>query len=182
MIFPPAYLEAFSSLLLRLSSRWRSCDPAIVTVEEWKRLFPDCTITLGNPLEARADPATALSIPIDGLSTAVMLRRATPFSPEERFLGRHLQPHVSAVFQARRSAPPHRPPSADQSSRLRDLGLTAREREVLRGLTTGRRNAEIARTLGISSRTVGKHVEHVLRKLGVESRLAAARLAAERLR
>jgi predicted ATPase/DNA-binding CsgD family transcriptional regulator len=54
-----------------------------------------------------------------------------------------------------------------------DRGLTRREREVLRLLVDGRSNREIASALSISPRTVGKHVEGILAKLGVESRTAA---------
>ncbi|MCD6057480.1 MAG: hypothetical protein K0Q89_1010 [Thermomicrobiales bacterium] len=54
-----------------------------------------------------------------------------------------------------------------------DHGLTRREREVLRLLIDGRSNREIADALSISPRTVGKHVEGILAKLGVESRTAA---------
>jgi len=52
-------------------------------------------------------------------------------------------------------------------------GLTAREREVLAALTTGRTAGEIARELDISPRTLHKHLEHVYRKLGVTHRGAA---------
>jgi len=54
-----------------------------------------------------------------------------------------------------------------------DHGLTRREREVLRLLIDGRSNREIGEALSISPRTVGKHVEGILAKLGVESRTAA---------
>jgi DNA-binding NarL/FixJ family response regulator len=52
--------------------------------------------------------------------------------------------------------------------------LTEREREVLSCLVEGLRNSDIAYRLSISPRTVEKHVHHILNKLGVESRLAAA--------
>ena len=54
-----------------------------------------------------------------------------------------------------------------------DLGLTGREREVLQLLAEGRPNRDIADALSISPRTVGKHVEGILAKLGVENRAAA---------
>lgn len=55
--------------------------------------------------------------------------------------------------------------------------LTEREREVLHWLVQGKRDAEIALILCLSPKTVSKHVEHILQKLDVESRTAAARLA-----
>jgi DNA-binding CsgD family transcriptional regulator len=54
--------------------------------------------------------------------------------------------------------------------------LTAREHEVLRWVSEGKRNSEMAIILGISPRTIEKHVEHVLFKLNVETRAAAANL------
>jgi DNA-binding CsgD family transcriptional regulator len=44
---------------------------------------------------------------------------------------------------------------------------------VLRILATGRSNDQIARLLGISRRTVQKHLERIYARLGVENRTAA---------
>ena len=55
--------------------------------------------------------------------------------------------------------------------------LTSREREVLRYLVAGRTNAEIARELFISDKTVSVHVTNVLRKTGTANRVEAAGLA-----
>ena len=52
--------------------------------------------------------------------------------------------------------------------------LTSRETEVARWLAQGKTNLEIGLILAISRRTVEKHVESILRKLGVENRVAAA--------
>lgn len=52
--------------------------------------------------------------------------------------------------------------------------LTAREREILYWLREGKRNAEIATILGISSHTVRHHLENIYPKMGVETRTAAA--------
>ncbi len=64
-------------------------------------------------------------------------------------------------------------------STFRKLGLTRREADVLLWIVRGQSNAEIGASLRISPRTVKKHLEHVYRKLGVKTRLAAAARAAE---
>ena len=61
-----------------------------------------------------------------------------------------------------------------EAEHLHSLPLTEREREILAFLPAGKTNAEIAILLGISARTVQKHLEHVFQKLGVETRTAAA--------
>ena len=55
-----------------------------------------------------------------------------------------------------------------------ELGLTAREGEVLSWLSKGKTNRDIAQILGLSPRTVDKHLEQIYSKLGVENRTAAA--------
>ena len=55
--------------------------------------------------------------------------------------------------------------------------LSPRELDILRGIARGESNKEIARTLGIAETTVKVHVQHVLRKLDVSSRVQAAVVA-----
>ncbi|MCX7319418.1 MAG: response regulator transcription factor [Hyphomicrobiales bacterium] len=59
----------------------------------------------------------------------------------------------------------------------RELGLTGREGEVLSWLSKGKSNRDIAQILGLSPRTVDKHLEQIYAKLGVENRTAAAAIA-----
>jgi DNA-binding CsgD family transcriptional regulator len=66
-------------------------------------------------------------------------------------------------------------PPAEFSS---ELGLTTREGEVLSWLSKGKTNRDIAQILGLSPRTVDKHLEQIYAKLGVENRTAAAAIAA----
>jgi DNA-binding CsgD family transcriptional regulator len=54
------------------------------------------------------------------------------------------------------------------------IELTAREREVLAWVASGKTNPEIARLLWLAPRTVSKHLENVYAKLGVKTRTAAA--------
>ncbi len=56
-------------------------------------------------------------------------------------------------------------------------GLTRREAEVLLWVSYGKTNRTISEILGISPRTVNKHLEQVFRKLGVETRAAATAVA-----
>ena len=58
-------------------------------------------------------------------------------------------------------------------------GLSAREVEVLRLVAQGLTNAEVAKELFISSRTVNRHLNSVYQKLGVSSRAAATRFVLE---
>jgi DNA-binding CsgD family transcriptional regulator len=66
-------------------------------------------------------------------------------------------------------------------SRLVSAGLTLREAEILLWLRCGKANSEIAVILGSKTKTVGKHLEHIYEKLGVENRTAAANTASELL-
>ncbi|MEC9359502.1 MAG: response regulator [Pseudomonadota bacterium] len=62
-----------------------------------------------------------------------------------------------------------------EARRLREaLPLTQREAEALLWVSRGKANREISEILGISPRTVNKHLEQVFIKLGVEKRAAAA--------
>ncbi|EGX58734.1 LuxR family transcriptional regulator, partial [Streptomyces zinciresistens K42] len=66
------------------------------------------------------------------------------------------------------------PPPADPADAL---GLTTREREVLRLVCAGRSNRQIAETLFISPKTASVHVSNILGKLGVSGRGEAAAVA-----
>lgn len=68
--------------------------------------------------------------------------------------------------------------AGDEETRLRtQLGLTPREAEVLLWIGHGKPNRDIADILGLSPRTVNKHLEGIYAKLGVENRAAAAAVA-----
>ena len=72
------------------------------------------------------------------------------------------------------------PRGAQARTRQNPCGMTNKELKVLALLVEGRRNADIARRLFVSEKTVGHHVSAVLAKLGVKSRGEAA-AAAQRL-
>lgn len=70
-------------------------------------------------------------------------------------------------------SPPPAPPSSSPAPASGSL-LTRRESEVLRQLTFGLTNKEIAKRLGISHETVKGHLQRIFRKVGVSDRTAAA--------
>lgn len=79
-----------------------------------------------------------------------------------------LDPQVTARILARALAVP-------EVAALPEL--TGREREVLQGIGEGLSNPQLAQRLGIGQSTVKTHVSQVLAKLGVSTRLQAARIA-----
>jgi DNA-binding NarL/FixJ family response regulator len=85
---------------------------------------------------------------------------------------------VTAVWQGRRYVP------ARIAMQLAEHGprveLTDRERQVLNLMAQGSRNKEIAAELAISEATARTHVENIVAKLGVSSRMEAVILAAQR--
>ncbi|MFF4290489.1 LuxR C-terminal-related transcriptional regulator [Streptomyces sp. NPDC001633] len=90
-----------------------------------------------------------------------------------------------AAAVAPRTIPGPREAAADRAAAdpqrpdpRRPGGLSPRELQVLAELTTGRTNREIAERLYITPRTVATHIEHILTKLDVPNRAAAAARAA----
>ena len=59
----------------------------------------------------------------------------------------------------------------------RKANLTPREHEVLELMAKGLAQTDIAGELVVSSKTIGNHIEHILRKLGVHNRAQAIALA-----
>jgi DNA-binding NarL/FixJ family response regulator len=92
---------------------------------------------------------------------------------ERRFLDR-ARPFLA---QAYRNALAARKPSL--AAALRGAGLSARQAEVIALVAQGCSTRDAATELGLSFRTVQKHLEHAFRALGVTSRSAAAARAWE---
>ena len=98
------------------------------------------------------------------------------FSEHDRRLLDALQPHlVAARENAMRFSRALAAPAGEEDVPDGRLDrLTGRQREILAQLSDGATNAQIAYALGISVGTVRKHMEHILRGLGVPTRTAAA--------
>ena len=103
-------------------------------------------------------------------------------TPSRYTLVYHLRPERRAQISRRRTdalgpAPQFRESAQPHTGPAQLADLTPREVEVLRLVEQGAGTPQIARKLGISRITVRNHVERMLKKLGVHSRLEAASLA-----
>lgn len=87
-----------------------------------------------------------------------------------------VSPEMTGKLVAALQAPPVSAPAAAPAT----PALTPREEEVLQQIALGASNKEIARTLDIAETTVKIHVQGILRKLGLASRVQAAVYAASR--
>jgi DNA-binding NarL/FixJ family response regulator len=72
-------------------------------------------------------------------------------------------------------------PSQDEARVRSRLPVTPREAEVLIWLTRGKSNRDIGEILGLSPRTVNKHLEQIYAKLGIENRSSAVALTLQAL-
>lgn len=81
-------------------------------------------------------------------------------------------PEISAILLRRLSAV-----ASQRRPALRDLGLTAREAQILKMLELGQSNQKIAEQLSIAVHTVKNHVHNLLTKLGVGTRAEAAAIS-----
>ena len=97
---------------------------------------------------------------------------ATPLREEVELLARQARIDLETTAAAE-------PPSRDgaPASPLSALGLTDRELEVLRLVSGGWTNQQIADHLFISPKTASVHVSNILGKMGVDSRVEAAAVA-----
>lgn len=150
---------------------------------------PDARVLMLTVSEDEQDLADALKAgaagyllkTIEGDALAAAIRRVMA---GESVLAQEMTSKLVAAFQGASNASAARPvvpqTSATAPTTSSLLGsLSPREREILRGIARGASNKEIGRELGIAETTVKIHVQHVLRKLDVSSRVQAAVLATE---
>jgi two-component system nitrate/nitrite response regulator NarL len=135
---------------------------------------PACRVLM---LSARADPALvraslaagAAGFVRKGDSVAGILRALTLVGAGETAVEPEL---LRAAVRARAHAPVPAP-----GQRLRFL--SGRERDALRAVVAGRSTKQIAKEMGVSLSTASTHVQSVLTKLGVHSRLQAVAVVAK---
>lgn len=116
---------------------------------------------------------------IEGDLLAEAIRRAARGEP---VVSPELMGKLVAAFQSQGAPEAPSPPSVDAAATGGLTPLSPREEDVLREIARGASNKEIARTLDIAETTVKIHVQHILRKLGLSSRVQAAVYASDRQR
>jgi len=110
---------------------------------------------------ARVQVLCALACRAEGNREAAEVARAAARSTFERLGARPAVAHVDALFR----------------SGARPGGLTAREVQVLALVASGRTNRAIGAALGLSEKTVARHLSNIFAKLDLPSRAAATAYA-----
>jgi len=148
------------------ASRLAAADAAVAAWEAIGQPYPAALALVG------AAQVALTAGPSGRAAAAARLRRAAPIAEQ---LGAHpLSEQITALLP--QAAGPAAGPQHER------LSLTGREIEVLRLVTAGQSNREIAAALFISPKTASVHVSNILGKLGAATRTeAAARAHALRL-
>jgi DNA-binding NarL/FixJ family response regulator len=161
----------------------------VLLLAEDARLEPSTGSDLGGPAgTTRAVSARELAEAIRAVAAGFRVVAADPpasrpagqGSPQPRGLGapsREGSPTAGAGDRAVHSPAPPAPPELDLHAELLLRSLSERERQILALLARGYSNRRIAEACYLSLNTVRTHVQNVLVKLGVHSKLEAAALA-----
>ena len=141
-----------------------------------REVAPKARIVVLTVSEDADDLATALQAGAAGYLLKTIERdeliRESVVSPE-------MTEKLIQAFRAASAAPAAAPEAEVVQEELHDA-LSPRELQILREIAHGASNKEIARTLGIAETTVKIHVQRILRKLHLTSRVQAAVYASER--
>jgi DNA-binding CsgD family transcriptional regulator len=135
------------------------------------------------PIGVHYQAVVTLDIP--GQIGATTVLREKDFKSREVELLRLIAPHIALAYRnaemrsVLQRAASRTIPTPEE---LQELGLTAREGEVLHWVIQGKRDWEIGRILSASPRTIQNHVRSILQKLGAETRTGAALEAFDRLK
>ncbi len=131
-----------------------------------------------SPLGIEHQMAFTLPSQTDRILAVALSRRRRDFSDQERDLVDRARPFLIQAYQ---NAVAHQLARAGSSTdpailleRLRAAGLTAREAEVVRLTALGASNRDVGAVLGITERTVAKHLERCFGKLGARNRSEAS--------
>jgi DNA-binding CsgD family transcriptional regulator len=158
-----ARMEADGEGLVLADTHGRLVDRTPGAADLLKRWFPstgatEMPIALADWLAARGKPGPAWPLILDRGGNRLLARRLPG-------------PHSSLT-----SVLLTEPPVGRARNALLGVGLTGRQADIVAIMADGLSNAGIAQRLGISNRTVDKHLQRAFDKLGVENRTAAANL------
>lgn len=154
--------------------------PGMSGVDTLKRILqdrPDAAVMMLTVSEDAEDLATALQAGARGyliknIDAAVLVRAIERAAAGEAVLAESMAAKLVAELQKQREPKAPAPPSELDR-------LTPREREILACLARGESNKLIARVLDLAESTVKIHVQNILKKLGLSSRVQAAVFAVE---
>ena len=130
---------------------------------------------LAGALRAGASGYLLKTIDGDDLSAAIIRAMAGHSVVAPEMTGKLIAAFRAAASEADAAPKRDTPPAAPALAEV----LSPREQDILREIARGASNKEIARTLGIAETTVKIHVQHILRKLDLSSRVQAAVWATE---
>ena len=150
-----------------------------------REAVPSAQVLMLTMSEDEADLAAALRGGARGylLKTAdsdVLARSIVRVAAGESTLSPEMADKLVAAFQTPAEPAAAPPPVAGAAGSDPTAALSPREQEILDGIARGHSNKAIARELGIAETTVKVHVQHILRKLGLSSRVQAAVIATAR--
>lgn len=180
-------LYAFSDALLAIHASGETGWSGPQVVELFARVLDGAEVSFGSrPRSARdetpraSENRMAFECTLDGQTHQLEIVHERPFDEVERFMARALVRHLTTASRMNGPAAAESVPAVEarvglSREGLREMGLTAMESEIMEAVVRGEGNGEIASRLGRSRRTIEKHMENILGKLGVETRLAAAR-------
>lgn len=174
-------IRTFDGVACAFSAPCEQAGSAAVDVVEWIASVPGAlSIKRVHPATRPAGTIVAwncahqLGVPLapDGCR-AFVLGRHVAFADREIELGTRIRRLIVGLDQQARRA------AADRAADPANARITPREQAVLGELARGVTAAVISRRLGISERTVHKHLEHIYGKLDVADRLSAVLRARE---
>ncbi len=176
---PPSQSE-IAVLLAQCEAEWARADGAD-TVETWAQIADDWT-GLDQPFPMayarwrQAEAAARTGRRRQAAAEAARLAHAAAQRLEARPLLREVE-ELAKRHRLDLAGPSEAPAAPESPEPYEKFKLTDREVQVLREVCEGHTNTEIARKLFITESTVGVHVTHILKKLGVKGRTAAAAMA-----
>lgn len=176
--------ETINPLLLRLYNRWHEfgCKPFTLNVGEDGFLLHDTGLecALGTALQ------TMRCALVHGINDErgshdclyVTFSRKDAFTDVERSTMGLVLPYIDIALRQIEHLPHQahaqpEPVSAQITGRIKEIGLSVREAEVLHWVTLGKTNPEIGSILEISEFTVKNHMQRVFKKLDVSNRAQA---------